>query len=99
MRPLAAQGLGPDETAEKANADGTGPSYRDSAAPAPSTTSQDSDTPAPCLDPAARTTPNRFSPTERKVILKLVAMCVLAYAGTFAVRFCFYCFHMTSGVV
>ena len=84
---------------EKAGADGTGLSHRDSAAPAPSTTGQNPDTPAAHLDPTARTTPNRFSPIERKVILKLVAMCVLAYAGTFAVRFCFYCFHMTSGVV
>lgn len=40
-----------------------------------------------------------FSPTERKAIAKLIAMCALAYIGTFAVRFCFYCFHMTSGVV
>ena len=51
------------------------------------------------LDPSAQTAPDRFSPTERKAIFKLTAMCVLAYAGTFAVRFCFYCFHMTSGVV
>ena len=95
MRPLAMQGLG----LEKAAAGGAGLSYRDSAAPAPSAASQNPDTPAVHLDPTARTTPNRFSPIERKVILKLVAMCVLAYAGTFAVRFCFYCFHMTSGVV
>ena len=67
--------------------------------PPPSAASQNPDTPAAHLDPTARTTPNRFSPIERKVILQLVAMCVLAYAGTFAVRFCFYCFHMTSGVV
>ena len=99
MRPLAAQGLGPDETAEKTDADEADLSHRDSAMPAPSATSQNPDTPAAHLDPTARTTPNRFSPIERKVILKLVAMCVLAYAGTFAVRFCFYCFHMTSGVV
>ena len=95
MRPLAMQGLG----LEKAAAGGAGLSYRDSAAPAPSAASQNPDTPAVHLDPTARTTPNRFSPIERKVILQLVAMCVLAYAGTFAVRFCFYCFHMTSGVV
>ena len=98
MRPLAAQGLDPDETTEKTDAGETDLSH-DSAAPAPSTTSQNPDTPTVHLDPTARTTPNRFSPIERKVILKLVAMCVLAYAGTFAVRFCFYCFHMTSGVV
>ena len=41
----------------------------------------------------------RFSPVERKAIAKIAAFCLLAYAGTFAVRFCFYCFHMTSGVV
>ena len=99
MRPLATQGLDPDETAEKTNADGTGLNHRDSTVSAPSTTSQNPDTLTAHLDPAARTTPNRFSPIERKVILRLVAMCVLAYAGTFAVRFCFYCFHMTSGVV
>ena len=99
MRPLAAQGLDPEKTDEKTDADGTGLNHRDSAAPAPSATSQNSDTPTVHLDPTARTTPNRFSPIERKVILKLVAMCFLAYAGTFAVRFCFYCFHMTSGVV
>ena len=98
MRPLAAQGLGPEKT-DAGGAGGADLSHRDSAAPAPSTTSQNPDTPAAHLDPTARTTPNRFSPIERKVILKLVAMCVLAYAGTFAVRFCFYCFHMTSGVV
>ena len=98
MRPLAAQGLGPDETAEKTDA-GEADLSHDSAAPAPSAASQNPDTPAAHLDPTARTTPNRFSPIERKVILQLVAMCVLAYAGTFAVRFCFYCFHMTSGVV
>ncbi len=40
-----------------------------------------------------------FSPAERRAIAKLVALCLLAYAGTFAARFCFYCFHMTSGVV
>ena len=99
MRPLAAQGLGLEKVDEKAGADGAGLNLRDSTAPTPSTTSQNSDTPAAHLDPTARTTPNRFSPIERKVIFKLVAMCVLAYAGTFAVRFCFYCFHMTSGVV
>lgn len=99
MRPLATQAPCPGDSGEKTGAGGSGLSHRGSPVPTPSTTSQDSDTPAPCLDPAARTTPNRFSPTERKVILKLVAMCVLAYAGTFAVRFCFYCFHMTSGVV
>lgn len=99
MRPLAAQGFGPEKADEKAGADGTCLSYRDSSAPAPSATSQNPDTPAAHLDPTARTTPNRFSPIERKVILQLVAMCVLAYAGTFAVRFCFYCFHMTSGVM
>lgn len=99
MRPLAAQGLVPETADEKASAGETGRRRCDSTAPTPSTTSQNSDTPAAHLDPTARTTPNRFSPIERKVILKLVAMCVLAYAGTFAVRFCFYCFHMTSGVV
>ena len=98
MRPLAAHGLGPDETAEKTDA-GEADLSHDSAAPAPSAASQNPDTPAAHLDPTARTTPNRFSLIERKVILQLVAMCVLAYAGTFAVRFCFYCFHMTSGVV
>ena len=98
MRPLAAHGLGPDETAEKTDA-GEADLSHDSAAPVPSATSQNPDTPAAHLDPTARTTPNRFSPIERRVILKLVAMCVLAYAGTFTVRFCFYCFHMTSGVV
>ena len=40
-----------------------------------------------------------FSPAERKAIAKLALLCLLAYAGTFAARFCFYCFHMTSGVV
>ena len=99
MRQLAAQGLGPERAGEKTDAGGADLSYRDSAAPAPSAASQNPDTPAAHLDPTARTTPNRFSPIERMVILKLVAMCVLAYAGTFAVRFCFYCFHMTSGVV
>lgn len=99
MRPLAMQGLGLEKVDEKADADGADLNHRDSAAPAPSAASQNPDTPAAHLDPTARTTPNRFSPTERKVILQLVAMCVLAYAGTFAVRFCFYCFHMTSGVV
>ena len=99
MRPLAAQGLVPETADEKASAGETGRNHCDSAAPTPITTSQNSDTPAEHLDPTARTTPNRFSPIERKVIFKLVAMCVLAYAGTFAVRFCFYCFHMTSGVV
>ena len=98
MRPLAAQGLDPEKAGEKTDAGGADLSH-DSAAPVPSTTSQNPDTPTVHLDPTARTTPNRFSPIERKVILKLVAMCVLAYAGTFAVRFCFYCFHMTSGVV
>ena len=99
MRPLAAQGLDPDEATEKADAGGTGLNHLDSTVPAPSATSQNPDTPTVHLDPTARTTPNRFSPIERKVILQLVAMCVLAYAGTFTVRFCFYCFHMTSGVV
>lgn len=99
MRPLAAQGLAPETADEKASARGTGRNRCDSTAPTPNTTSQNSDTPTAHLDPTARTTPNRFSPTERKVIFKLVAMCALAYAGTFAVRFCFYCFHMTSGVV
>ena len=99
MRPLAAQGLAAETTDEKASAGGSGRNRCDSTAPTPSTTSQNSDTPAAHLNPTARTTPNRFSPTERKVIFKLVVMCVLAYAGTFAVRFCFYCFHMTSGVV
>ncbi len=99
MRPLAAQGLDPEKADEEAGAGRDGLNQRNSAAPSPSTASQDSGTPAPHLDPTARTTPNRFSPIERMVILKLVAMCVLAYAGTFAVRFCFYCFHMTSGVV
>lgn len=99
MRPLAAQGLAPETADEKASAGGTGRNRCDSTAPTPSTTSQNSNTPTAHLDPTARTTPNRFSPTERKVIFKLVAMCALAYAGTFAVRFCFYCFHMTSGVV
>lgn len=99
MHPLAAQGLGLEKVDEKAGADGAGLNSCDSTAPTPSTTSQDSDTSAAHLDPTARTTPNRFSPIERKVIFKLVAMCALAYAGTFAVRFCFYCFHMTSGVV
>lgn len=99
MRPLAAQGLAPETTDEKASAGRTGRDRCDSTAPTPSTTSQNSDTPTAHLNPTARTTPNRFSPTERKVIFKLVAMCALAYASTFAVRFCFYCFHMTSGVV
>ena len=99
MRPLAAQGLAPETADEKASAGGTGRNRCDSTAPTPSTTSQNSDTPTARLDPTARTAPNRFSPIERKVIFKLVAMCTLAYAGTFAVRFCFYCFHMTSGVV
>ena len=99
VRPLAAQGLAPETTDEKASAGRTGRNRCDSTAPTPSTTSQNSDTSAAHLDPTARTTPNRFSPIERKVIFKLVAMCALAYAGTFAVRFCFYCFHMTSGVV
>lgn len=99
MRPLAAQGLAPETADEKASAGGTGRNRCDSTAPTPSTTSQNSNTPTAHLDPTARTTPNRFSPTERKVIFKLVAMCALAYAGTFAVRFSFYCFHMTSGVV
>lgn len=99
MRPLAAQGLAAETTDEKASAGGTGRNQCDSTVPTPSTTSQNSDTPAAHLDPTARTSPNRFSPIERKVIFKLVAMCALAYAGTFAVRFCFYCFHMTSGVV
>ena len=99
VRPLAAQGLAPETTDEKASAGRTGRNRCDSTAPIPSTTSQNSDTSAAHLDPTARTTPNRFSPIERKVIFKLVAMCALAYAGTFAVRFCFYCFHMTSGVV
>ena len=49
--------------------------------------------------PANVTEEGRFSPIERKAIAKLVTFCLLAYAGTFAVRFCFYCFHMTSGVV
>ena len=40
-----------------------------------------------------------FTPTEKRAILKLSALCLVAYTGTFAVRFCFYCFHMTSGVV
>lgn len=99
MHPLAAQGLGLETTDEKASAGGTGRNRCDSTAPIPSTTSQNSNTPTAHLNPTARTTPNRFSPIERKVIFKLVAMCALAYAGTFAVRFCFYCFHMTSGVV
>ena len=99
MHPLAAQGLAPETADEKTSAGGTGRNRCDSTAPTPSTTSQNSNTPTAHLDPTARTTPNRFSPTERKVIFKLVVMCVLAYAGTFAVRFCFYCFHMTSGVV
>ncbi len=99
MRPLAAQGLAPETTDEKASAGRTGRNRCDSTAPTPSTTSQNSNTPTAHLGPTARTTPNRFSPIERKVIFKLVAMCALAYAGTFAVRFCFYCFHMTSGVV
>lgn len=99
MRLLAAQGLDPEKAAEKTDASEADLSHRESTVPTPSTTSQNSGTPAAHLDPTARTTPNRFSPIERKVILKLVAMCVLAYAGTFAVRFCFYCFHMTSGVV
>ncbi len=99
MHPLAAQGLAPETADEKTSAGGTGRNRCDSTAPTPSTTSQNSDTPAAHLDLTARTAPNRFSPIERKAILKLVAMCVLAYAGTFAVRFCFYCFHMTSGVV
>ena len=99
MRPLAVQGLAAETTDEKASAGGTGRNRCDSTAPTPSTTSQNPNTSTAHLDPTARTTPNRFSPTERKVIFKLVAMCALAYAGTFAVRFCFYCFHMTSGVV
>lgn len=99
MRPLAAQGFGPEKADEKASAVQTGRNRRDSTVPTPSATSQNLGTPAAHLDPTARTTPNRFSPIERKVIFKLVAMCALAYAGTFAVRFCFYCFHMTSGVV
>lgn len=40
-----------------------------------------------------------FSRAERRSILGLAGLCALAFAGTFAVRFCFYCFHMTSGVV
>lgn len=40
-----------------------------------------------------------FSPAERRAIAKLVALCLITFAGTFATRFCFYCFHMTSGVV
>ena len=99
MHPLAAQGLAPKTANEEASSGETGRNRCDSVTSTPSTTSQNPDTPAAHLDPTARTTPNRFSPIERKVILKLVAMCVLAYAGTFAVRFCFYCFHMTSGVV
>lgn len=99
MRPLAAQGLAPETADEKAGAGGTGRNRCDSTAPTPSTTSQNSDTPTARLDLTTRTALNRFSPIERKVIFKLVAMCTLAYAGTFAVRFCFYCFHMTSGVV
>lgn len=40
-----------------------------------------------------------FSPAERRALIKLCLLCLLAYCATFAVRFCFYCFHMTSGVV
>ena len=99
MRPLTAQGLGPDDAGEKPGADKASMSHRETEAPAAGVTSQNPVAPAAGLDPAAQTAPDRFSPTERKAIVKLTAMCALAYTGTFTVRFCFYCFHMTSGVV
>lgn len=39
------------------------------------------------------------SPAEKRLRNRLVATVALVYLGTFAVRFCFYCLHMTSGVV
>lgn len=36
---------------------------------------------------------------EKRAGRRLVAAVVLAYAGVFGVRFAFYCFHMTTGVV
>lgn len=39
------------------------------------------------------------TPAERRAIGWLVVACVVMYLGIFAVRFAFYCFHMTSGVV
>lgn len=36
---------------------------------------------------------------EKRALRRLVCACVLSYLGIFAVRFCFYCSHMTSGVV
>ncbi len=39
------------------------------------------------------------TPAERRAIARLAGACVVMYLGIFAVRFAFYCFHMTSGVV
>lgn len=39
------------------------------------------------------------SPAERQATARLAAATTLMYIGIFAVRFSFYCFHMTSGVV
>lgn len=39
------------------------------------------------------------SPAERRAGRRLVVACLLAYIGVFGVRFAFYCFHMTAGVV
>ena len=39
------------------------------------------------------------SAAERRAIVRLAAACAVMYLGVFAVRFSFYCFHMTSGVI
>lgn len=39
------------------------------------------------------------SPAERRAIGLLLLATLVSYMGTFAVRFSFYCFHMTSGAV